>query len=259
MYNYHLHTNTSEDSNVEVDDYCKRAVELGFKSICITNHHELPSLRKNELYSLTEDKLEKYYQDVLAARKKYPELEIGFGVEIGYVEGEEKQIKELIDSYPFDFVLGSVHHVDGREFFLVFDKLSFEEKQAMVKRYYEIAESSIRCGLFDSIGHLDLFLRVDDFDYSEYEADLIRTLELIREYDLAFEINTAGYRNRMKDCQPTARVLSQFRDLKVTIGSDAHTVKEFEMGIDEGFQALRNAGFKEICTFKDRKAVSQNI
>ena len=37
---------------------------------------------------------------------------VKFGIEIDFFPGKEKEIKEFIDRYPFDYVIGSVHWID---------------------------------------------------------------------------------------------------------------------------------------------------
>ncbi len=41
MIDSHLHTGITIDASGTMEDYCKKAVELGYKYICFTNHMEM--------------------------------------------------------------------------------------------------------------------------------------------------------------------------------------------------------------------------
>src|SRR5690606_617541 len=52
-----------------------------------------------------------YVEAVLAARARG--LPVRLGIEVDYLPGREDDIRRLLAPYPWDYVLGSVHFLDG--------------------------------------------------------------------------------------------------------------------------------------------------
>ena len=79
------------------------------------------------------------------------------GIEADYFVGCEDELKELLSGHPWDYVIGSVHFVDGwridnPETQDVFHDADLKE---LYGRFFETVESAIRSGLFDFVAHLD--------------------------------------------------------------------------------------------------------
>ena len=55
--------------------------------------------------------LEPYVRAVVEAQDRG--LPVKLGLEVDYVPGREEETRELLAPYPWDFLLGSVHYVDG--------------------------------------------------------------------------------------------------------------------------------------------------
>src|SRR5262249_48886875 len=98
--------------------------------------------------------LDMYVGAVLQARERG--LPVKLGLEVDYVRGRENETRELLAPYPWDYLLGSVHFIDG---FGVdgaprlVDEVGVEETW---RRYFEVLALAARSGLFDSLSHPDL-------------------------------------------------------------------------------------------------------
>ena len=62
FYDYHMHSNFSNDSKADMEDMIKRSIDLGLKEICFTDHvdydlivlfPETLSIRSKEISSLS--------------------------------------------------------------------------------------------------------------------------------------------------------------------------------------------------------------
>lgn len=93
-----------------------------------------------------------------ASRRQFP-VKVLFGLECCYLEEHEDLIRSAALGRGFDFLLGSVHHIDG--FAYDFDwSVGVWEKcdvDAVVRRYFEISERLVKSGIFDGIAHPDCF------------------------------------------------------------------------------------------------------
>ncbi len=260
MINYHIHTNVSIDASGTMEDYCKVAAEQGFKYICFTNHMEIDDIAVGILdYVQSNETLEKTHNDVLRLRDEY-DLDIGFGVELGYTEKYEDEIRDFSKKWPFDFVLGTVHKVFGHEVSdygpaqKTFSKYGLE---TVYKEYFRVLKNAINSGIFDSIGHFDVVRKYSaPVDFSVYGKDAIECVKSIAKQGIALEANTNGF-IWVGDNFPSENIFKSAFDMgirKLTIGSDCHEPKFFDLGLDRGFRVLKLVGFKQVCVFKDRKA-----
>jgi histidinol-phosphatase (PHP family) len=161
-----------------------------------------------------------------------------------------------------------VHLVeDGREWAMVSEEGRCERYFARrsvreaYQPYFAEARRAVESGLFDLIGHLDLAKRYGvryygPFDLSLFAAEIREILKLAVERGVGLEINTSGLRQAPHETYPGLEVLRWYRELGgqvLTIGSDAHSVKDLGKGIAEAFGLAREAGFEAVTLFEKRE------
>jgi histidinol-phosphatase (PHP family) len=195
--------------------------------------------------------LDAYVDAVVRARERG--LPVKLGLELDYVPGREDETRELLAPYPWDFVLGSVHWIDG---FAIDghprlqDHLGVEQTWS---RYFEALAAAARSGLFDSLSHPDLVKiwgeRVASFDYAP-------VAEAIAESGVAVEVSTAGLRKPVGEMYPHPDLLAEFhsRGVPVTTGSDAHTPDLVGRDFDLARELLRSAGYETVTVFDQLRA-----
>ncbi len=262
LVDYHVHSNTSKDSKAEIKDYCRRAIELGISEICFTNHHEWPEiagdLEDDGGYTLSEDAFERYHAEVEKARELFPGLKVLFGVEIGYKEGHEADIRKYVEDHDFDFVLVSYHWLDGIPLpdSTYEHNFSRQELLGIYKKYFQGLKNIVRMGCFDSLAHLDVFARsLGGLEFADYKAILYDFIDEMKNHEICFELNTSGWRRHTKEQHPNSDILKALFEKgirNVTIGSDCHKVEELGFMLESGKRLLKETGFKEFCTFEKR-------
>ena len=84
-------------------------------------------------------------------QEEFP-IQVSFGLEVCYMPGYEDFLKPLLTSYPYDFLVGSVHSVDGYLYDmdafsrqLLWDK---HDPKEIYQKYYENLKGAIRSNLF---------------------------------------------------------------------------------------------------------------
>ncbi|HEY8805378.1 MAG TPA: phosphoesterase, partial [Clostridium sp.] len=71
------------------------------------------------------------------------------------------------------------------------------------------------------------------------------------------ELNTSGLRYKLNSMHPSREILKRYLELGgkiITIGSDAHVLNDLWADFDKAIVELKEIGFKEITTFKNRKS-----
>ena len=70
---------------------------------------------------------------------------------------EEEELRAILSDNPWDYVIGSVHYVDGWGFDNPETHMysNHDDLEELYKRFFETVEQAIRSGLFDFVAHLD--------------------------------------------------------------------------------------------------------
>ena len=265
MLDYHLHSTCSADGISTIAQYCRRAAERGFIEIGFCEHSDFdPRDRSYDFfdYALFRCQIE-------AQRERYGDsLAIRAALEVTYQACREEEIRGFLRDKELDYVIGSVHLVeDGREWVMISEEGRFEHYFARrsVREAYQpyFAEVclAVESGLFDFIGHLDLAKRYGvryygPFDLSLFAAEIREILKLAVERGVGLEINTSGLRQAPRETYPGLEVLRWYRELGgliLTVGSDAHSVKDLGKGIAEALGLAREAGFDAVTLFEKRE------
>ena len=194
--------------------------------------------------------LDAYVDAVLRARERG--LPVKLGLEVDYVPGREDETRALLAPYPWDYLLGSVHFIDGLGVDgapRLVDEVGVEETW---RRYFETLGAAARSSLFDSLSHPDLAKvfgdRVDAFDYAEIA-------DAIAESSVAVEVSTGGLRKPVGELYPHPDFLAacRARGVPVTLGSDAHVPSLVGRDFDQARELLRSAGYETITVFERRQ------
>lgn len=110
----------------------------------------------------------------LMKKQEFP-IKIKFGLEVCYSPEHEMDIEKIKTLYPFDFLVGSIHFIDGWAFSHLKQPWKKEEYDLSVlySRYYELMYNLVQSNLFSGVAHpnsLQCFGAYPEGDYStEYE------------------------------------------------------------------------------------------
>ena len=253
----HMHTEFSGDSTTPVEEMVETAIRLGMNSICVTDHHD-PDFWDSD-FLLDADA---YWKKMRRIQETYRDrIQVRIGVEIGLQAHLHEEISQFIQAYPYDFVIGSMHLVDGIDPYER-DRYPGTDRE-MYRRYFEDTLDSIRANDgFQSLGHLDYIVRYGwerEKAYSLQElGDIID--EILKELvsrQIALEINTGGYKSGIGFPNPHPEVLRRYRELGgelVTLGADAHVPSYIGYEFDRAVEVLKNTGFSHIAVYTGQKA-----
>lgn len=252
----HMHTEFSDDSEAKVTDQVERAISLGMKHICITDHMDMDY--PGGEFNLDTDR---YVERILQVREQYKDrISIGLGVEIGLQEHLTKRLKAYIEQYPFDFVIGSMHLVHGEDpyFGEIFKKMGDE---GGYREYFRASLDNLKTepGI-QTFGHLDYVVRygiekAKQYSYERFSEEIDEILKLLVEKGIALEVNTAGLR-MLSFTNPHPDVIRRYRQLggeMITIGSDGHSPEVLGYGFDQLPEYLRSCGFSYYTVFRQKK------
>lgn len=258
MIDYHIHTQFSKDSKLTMEDICIKAIELGLKEICFTDHWDLNP--NGESFDFNLDYLN-YTSEYLRCSDKYGDkIKIKKGLEIGLQSHLLKKIDALLKDKTFDFILGSIHYVNKTDLLKDDFYKNKEKKDAFNEYLQEVYICISEFDNFDCLGHLDVIRRycpyVDkSLNYIDYHEILDNILTLLIKKEKGLEANISAKRYNLGNILPSEEILKRYKDLGgkiVTLGSDSHLPEHFTITRKKYIDILKEIGFMNIASYENR-------
>lgn len=260
----HIHNHYSSDGAGSIDQFCKEAVAKSIKCLCFTNHAEKvnPANNKPEIH-LDEffDLYDKEKAEIEEARIKYPSLIINHGIEFENRSSFKEKIAKITNTCKFDIILGSLHVVKDAS---VSNKNSLEflrtqSEEQIYNLYFEEMLTLLDYMEMDVLAHFDIIKRYGNecfskFNANKYQHAIDKIIEVLKEKNIALEINTSGLFQSPEETYPGFDVIEKAVAVGVdlTIGSDAHSPANVGRGIAEIYTELKKRNISQICTFTKR-------
>lgn len=257
MFDYHIHSQYSPDGKMTMDDACKRATALELDEIVFTDHIDL----KGPEEKFNRDRLKKYIEDIEKMQEKYKDmLIIKKGLELGLQPDTLEQNDLIVENFPVDFVIASVHVIDGMDPYYQEYYLDKTKEKSYVRYYEEILKIIEMFDNFDVLGHLDYIKRYSPYRWQKgehlYGLDLIDEIfKVLIKKKKGIEVNTSGYRHESRTPMPNIEIVKRFTRLGgeiITIGSDAHDVKGIGYNFEIAIRQLKDAGITYLTRFNKR-------
>ena len=262
----HSHTIQSPDGKNSIREMAQRAVELGIEHYTVTDHLEINKFFDEEfLYEEPVRESSVLVPEVI--REFAGRLDMHYGIELGQPLHNMELTERMLDSYEYEFIIGSCHMVKGWDdfYFLDYKKV---DPYYLIGLYFDEVLEMAEWGRFDVLGHLTYPLRyiVGDFgieiDMGRYESVIEKILSTLIKNGMGIEINTSGLRQKIGVPMPDEHYVKMYRRLGgeiITVGSDAHCKEDLGKGVAEGTALVKKCGFDKIYYYKDRKPVAVNI
>ena len=251
MFDQHVHSNFSFDSNEELENY----VNVSNKNDIVTTEH-LDFANPIINYEDSSINYLKYIEEIDSLNKKYSNKFFS-GIEIGYTLNSEKRIEDFLKNKNFNLKLLSIHQNGLYDYMCVNKKLISLE--ALIQEYFEqmiqALESSIE---FNVLAHFEYGIRIVDISVTDFDSlaskFLNKIIELIVKKEIAFEVNTKSmykYKKENLYSYMIEKYLKKGGKL-FTLGSDAHNIKDYAYKFDDARKFLLARNVKEIILFKDK-------
>jgi histidinol-phosphatase (PHP family) len=248
-----------------LEEIVETAVARGFTHYGLTEH--CPRYREQDLLPGEEDigvqglieAFERYVPRAFALRETYAgrvELLIGFETECVPPENWLEKMQALRQAHPFDYLVGSVHDINGcwvdyspRATQDLADQIGGPE--ALQMAYFDAVIEMVEKLRPDMVAHLDLVRKFEapDFAFSpQVFRKIEQTLEAIKAYGGVLDINCAAFRNGYGPVYPLPDILRRACEMgiAVTLGDDSHGVDTVGVGLTASKAAIDAAGYRTI-------------
>jgi histidinol-phosphatase (PHP family) len=252
---YHIHSTWSDGrSTLEELRTAAAAASLAEWGVSdhIVDHPRGIAVR----WSMETARLPEYVAAVSAMRAESPpDRPLRMGLELDYFPGQERRTAKLIRDYPFDYIMGSVHYIDGFNIDgqpEVWQRMTPAEVNDTWRGYYARLEGLARSGLYTCVAHPDLPKVFGFLPTEDVTAERDRALDAVARAGMAVEVNTSGTRKVGKEPYPSLAFLRACfaRGIPAQVNADAHVAADIARELDRGVEWLRAAGYTEVVRFQ---------
>ncbi len=264
---YHTHHARCGHAIGSLEEYVLQGIEIGLDQLGLSDHMPLLHVDPATYYTgmaMPMNELSRYFEECVYLKEQYKEqIDIRIGLEGDYIEGYEEQIERIVTSYPWDYVIGSVHFLGEWDISDSRQLHGWEGRRVadVYEHYYSMVQKAASTGFYHYLGHLDVikrFGKIPEVDMWDVEK---QTVDIIKDNDLAIELNASGLRMPCEEMFPSLRILQYCleRNVPLTVGSDAHQPTRLSQNLDIAVDLLKGIGFQQLATFKAGKRVMVNI
>ena len=260
----HTHTYLCKHGCGVPRDYAAAAEKCQLSALGFSEHFPWPE--NYDVDSRMSPQQWPLYCSLIEEARESSSLKLLAGVEFDFVPGRMAEVSNALAEFSFDYLIGSIHFVDG----IPFDHPDCEEEwqsSEFALKIYDgyaeaLAEFMQSCD-FDIIGHFDLPKKFGAAapDNSKFRLMLHDILKLAAKRNVALEINTAGLRKSACEVYPDMQIIRLARDagVKLTFGSDAHAPDEVGRDFDYAVKLAQAAGYSEYAIFNRREIELQPL
>ncbi len=281
MLDYHLHLWPHQQSDAvttveQVAAYCEQAQARGVTEIAVTEHLFRFTQAKERLGGFWDDLPGDLLRPGMAAywdhharvdldqyvavveEVKAAGLPVVLGLEVDYYRDRMDDVADLLDGYPFDVLLGSVHWLDTWRFDVLSDPLVMAEwDHRAIDRVWDEYTTAMEelgaSGVCDIFAHPDLVKitgRIPELPDEFYD----RITEAAVASGMAAEVSSAGWRKPVGEEYPAPALLRRFvdRGVPLTTASDAHALPDVAERADDLRALLAAAGVDRLQAYRSR-------
>ena len=257
MFDFHIHSRVSFDGHDSGESMARAALAAGLKEICFADHVDYDPFGTIPNMAFDTNDYRQEYDGL-----SLPGLVIRRGMEFGLSRDNVAQFQKDVQRYPFDFVLGSIHFVDGLDVYFE----EFWQGKTVLQAERRYLEETLACVSvhddFDVLAHLSFLSKAPaNFShlpiyYRDHRELVDEILRILVRKGKGLEMNTSGV-DTCGGFLPTADFFRRFRELGgeiVTVGSDAHRCNRVGQYTFDACELLVGI-FGYVCTFRNRQPV----
>lgn len=262
MFDYHLHSNVSHDSQTAPEAIVQAALQAGLREICFTDHLDYMRQFPRDSFAYRVEDYNKAYEDL-----SVPGLKIRLGTEVALANWSIPVAEHDLNLRPYDFVIGSLHFLRDQDLY-VNDEFWAERPQPEIIREYfaEILKCIQSYDNFDVLGHLTYPSKCPSnpnrcaIEYRDHRDVVDEIFKVLISKGKGLEINTSAV-DIIGAFLPEAAYLRRFKELGgeiITVGSDAHQAHRVGQYTGKAC-ALAMEIFGHVCTFENRQPIFHKL
>lgn len=262
MIDTHTHTKFSFDGRFDAFLMAERGRELGLDYMAFTDHLDRDYAYIERYSHVRQLDIDSYVKAVTVLKESYPFLALG--IELGYSERAENDYTFLLDLPKFDYILNSIHTINGQD---VYNSEYFEDKDkktAYEKYLLQVHKSTTAKYFYNTISHLGFVRKNSTYEdnlmpLKDY-GDIIEAIfQNIIDMGKTLEINS---NIKTQDFMPTKELLNRYYEMggrSITFASDAHVISRIGDMYEQACEMVRDIGFRYWTVYRERQPIFLEI
>jgi histidinol-phosphatase (PHP family) len=258
----HNHTPLCGHAEGEPAQYVERAIALRIAEIGFSEHSPWMIQKPDEKLAPTDAEFAQFVETVQALQRRYNEspsspIRVRLGIEMDFVPDRLDRAREYLDKYPWDYVIGSLHHLglwgfDNPAYFAEFDRRDIDR---VYQQYFAAMENLAATGMYDIVGHLDAIKKFGHRPSYDLQPIYKNLATALKRAGVVVELNTSGLDKEAREFYPARPLLEALaaQDVPMTLGSDAHKPEHVGRYFDEARRLLLGIGVRQIVAFEKRR------
>lgn len=255
----HNHSNFSADGVSPLEDMVSTAKNKGLRYFGISEHFDNDylalGLKINGGPPYTD--ADGYFKTAAVLKDKYNCSNFTFlaGGEFGFTQSNRcfDEYSRLLEKHAPDFIVNSVHTVDGRDCWYV-DYFEGKTKERAYRAYLQAVLNSLSAPYhYDIVAHLGYCSRNAKYPdpklrYEDFRDIIDEILNTVAQNGKILEVNSSS-RTAGSDFLPDTDILSRYYELGgrlISFASDAHSTERICDKRDKVVAALKKIGFTHI-------------
>lgn len=259
---YHSHSHWSDGHN-PIREMVRAAEAAGLTEFGLSDHYVLTPDQQPLDWSMPLDQVGVYLAELQAAAAE-ASVVVRLGIEVDFFPETIAEATRRLSQYSFDYVIGSVHFVDGfpiDESADYWQALSPEEVTEKHRLYWVRVAQLADSGFADFVGHLDLAKKFAFYPEDPPTGEIEAAVQAIARAGIALELNTAGWDKPCREAYPSLELLRQCREagIPVLMNDDSHSPANVGGHYETGARRLREAGYEEVVRFAGRERTTHPL
>ncbi|KAK2741498.1 histidinolphosphatase [Onygenales sp. PD_40] len=203
-----------------------------------------------------------YFKEAQRLREKYKaQINIPIGFECDWIRPSSLTwINNSLARFPFDFFIGSVHHVHtvpidfDSPFYHKARDIAGGTDEKLFEDYFDAQFAMLQALKPPVVGHFDLIrLKSDDPErsFQQWPAvwdKILRNLDYVAEYGGMLELNSASLRKGMSEPYPKGEICKEFlaRNGRFCVSDDSHGVDQVALNYHRVLEFIEKVGISTL-------------
>ncbi|HEY4383667.1 MAG TPA: PHP domain-containing protein [Ktedonobacteraceae bacterium] len=193
--------------------------------------------------------LSRYQEEVHRAAQE-AQIDIRQGLEVDFIPEKHEHILAPLPGYDWDFLIGSVHQIDG-VLFESKEKFTREEGQHFWQRYFTLLREAVKSKAFSLVSHPVRMRATNPHVPANIDEELEQLAAEATRQDVALEINGFDLLTYPTLVRRLARACA-LHNTPISVGSDAHNPAQIARAHVQSETLLRESGIRTIRIWKQR-------
>lgn len=175
-------------------------------------------------------------------------MDVRVGLEVDFVPEKHAAITQALADHPWDFLIGSVHEVDGLLFEWSRD-YTRATGEALWLRYFELLRQAVASDAFSLVSHPVRMRATNAFLPAHLDDELEQLAAEAARHDVALEVNGYDVLHYPSLVKHLVRACA-LHHTPISVGSDAHDPTKIAQGHQLSAEILHEANIQRVRTWR---------